>query len=785
MADLILKLKNEIPGKTIKANVEQEIATEAKVSHVQIQEGELRVVYGIKKPEWSVLASVIRAKGFDIESARETFHISGMACAACIKTVKTMVEREEGILSSAVNLASDQASVEFIPALTDKQSIVRRIETAGFSVRDDREPADRELRAWRHRSVVALTLMTPAFLISMGSLLFKQMLPGQWWILFFLSTPVVFGAGFYTLSRSLRAVTARSANMHLLVSLGSLSSYLYGLSSYYFDVFNLFGLAAMIMTFHLLGQYLNIKTKRDASRELKKLLILQAKTAIIRVGKHEKEIKTEMLKRNDLVIVKPGGRIPVDGVVTEGRSVVNESMVTGESMPVEKTTGDQVVAGTINVNGKLVMKVTQVGEDTFLSQMIRLGQETRWSKEPLLLFADKIIARFVPTMLLLALITFVGWLVFAGPGAYNKAIFSAIALMVVASPCVIGLVTPTAFMTGTALGIRNGVVIKDMGGLEVMQHVTTVIFDKTGTITHGKPKVRDVVPYAPEGEHQLLQWVLSVEKDSEHPIGQALVNYVKDRGVKPLPVDEFEVLPGMGVKARIDDRQIFIGNKTLMKEQGINLSKIEDQVEIFQLNGKTPVVVSVDGTIAGIIAVADTVKENANDVMKKLKSMGLRSVMVTGDNAQTAKSIAEQVGMDQIIADALPADKVVQVRKMQEQGETVIMVGDGINDGPALNQADVGVAIGGGTDVAVEAADLTLIKGNLNGLVTAIFLGKNITRLVKQNLFWAFIFYLVLFPVAMMGFFHPLMAAFAMLFSFFFVFGNAYRLKKITEKIIQ
>ncbi|WP_407270651.1 heavy metal translocating P-type ATPase [Radiobacillus sp. PE A8.2] len=783
MAELILKLKGSIPEKV--KDIEQEIAAETDVSAINILEDTLKVIYGKKKPEWNNLINVIRTKGLDIETSRETFHVSGMACAACIKTVKTMVGREEGIITSAVNLASDQASVEFIPTLTNKKSIVSRIETAGFVVRNEQEPGDRELRAWRFRAIVSLVLMLPGFLISMGSFLFNQMLPGQWWILFFLSTPVVFGAGFYTLHRSLRSVMARSANMHLLVSLGTLSAYIYGLSSYFFEVFNLFSLAAMIMSFHLLGQYLNLKTKRVASRELKKLLSLQANTTTIRVGKREKEVKTEVLKPDDIVIVRPGKRVPVDGVVIEGRSVIDESMVTGESIPAEKSVNDEMIGGTVNVNGVLIMKVTKIGQDTFLSQMIRLGQEARWSKEPLLLFADKIIARFIPTILALSLITFFGWLMIAGLDSYNKAIFSAIALMVVASPCVIGLVTPTAFMTGAALGVRNGVVIKDMSGLEVMQRVTTVLFDKTGTITYGKPVVTDIITYHAEGENKLLQWGLSVERESEHPIGKSLVDYAETKGIQSLPIERFESKLGMGVKARVDNQYVSIGNKTLMKEQGVDITDIEDQVEAFQLEGKTAIIISVNNQVAGVLAVADTVKENAVGVIKRLKSMGLKPVMVTGDNDKTARSIAKQVGVEQVIANALPIDKVTQVRKMQERGETVIMVGDGINDGPALNQADVGIAIGGGTDVAVEAADLTLIKGNLNGLVTATFLGKNISRLVKQNLFWAFIFYLILFPTAAFGLFHPLMSAFAMLFSFLFVFGNTYRLKRITRKVIQ
>ena len=782
MAQQILKIKGKFPENI--AKIEQEIAAEAQVSKVRIDNGEIRVIYDNKRPRWDTLIKAIREKNLQIETERETFHVSGMACAACINTIKKAVEREEGQVSTSVNLASDQVSVEFIPPVTNKKKIARRIETAGFGVRDEQDPGDRELRTYWLRAVVSLTLMIPGFLISMGSLYSGEMLPGQWWILFFLSTPVVFGAGYYTLTRAIRALFARSANMHLLVALGSMSSYLYGLSSYYFKVFNLFSLAAMIMAFHLLGQYLNLRTKRSASREIKKLLQLQAKTAILRVGRKEKEVKRETLKVGDHVIVRAGERIPMDGVIIEGHSVVNESMVTGESVPVEKNIGDEVIGGTINENGFTVIEVSRVGQDTFLSQMVRLGQEARWSRDPLLLFADKIIAKFVPTVMGLALITFVSWMLIGGTSAFNQALFAAIALMVVASPCVIGLVTPTAFMTGAGLGVRNGVVIKDMGGMEVMQRVSTVVFDKTGTITHGKPEVTDLTIYHQEGEQKLLQWVLSAEKSSEHPIGKALEKYAESRGAEPLSVRQFHVLPGMGVKAIVDNQQVIIGNMRLMKEQNIELSAVEEQVETFHSEGKTTMGIAVDGEIAGVVAVADTIKDNAVDIVKRLKSMGLRTVMITGDHPKAAEAIAKQVGIDDVYSSALPAEKLAQVRTMQERGETVIMVGDGINDAPALNQADVGVAIGGGTDVAVEAADLTLIKGNLNGLIAAVHLGRNITRLVRQNLFWAFIFYLLLFPVAMFGLFHPLMTAFAMLFSFIFVFGNTYRLKRITEQLI-
>ncbi len=731
------------------------------------------------------LIKVLRDKGLNIETIRETFHVGGMACAACVSTVKAAVSREPGVVSSAVNLVSDEVSVEYIPSLSNKQAIASRIETAGFVVRSDRDPDDQELgRAWL-RAVVALGLMIPAFIISMGSMLLKRTLPGQWWILFSLATPVVFGAGFHTLKRALRAVVSRSANMHLLVSLGTLASYIYGLSSLYFKVFNLFSLSTMIMTFHLLGQYLNLKTKRDSSRELKKLLGLQAKTARIKVGHTEKEVKVEALNVGDKVIVRPGERIPVDGVVIEGRSVVDESMITGESIPVEKTAGDEAVGGTVNINGILILEATTIGKDTFLSQMVRLGEEARWSREPLLLFADKIIARFVPAVLVMSLVTFIGWLLIGGPGAFNRALFAAIALTVVSSPCVIGLVTPTAFMTGAALGVRKGVVVKDMAGLEAMQRVTAVVFDKTGTITRGKPVVTDFIPGENLDERKLLQLALSVEKGSEHPLAKAVVDYARKMDAEPLPAEEFEVLPGMGVKARVDGQQVIIGNTRLMKEQGIDLSAVEEQVEVFQSKGKTVMAVSVNGKIAGVMAVADVVKENAAAVVKRLKSMGLRPVMVTGDNPRTARAVAEQAGVEEIIAGALPADKVAHVRSMQERGETVIMVGDGINDAPALNQADVGVAVGGGTDIAVEAADLTLIRGNLNGLVAAIYLGRNITRMVRQNLFWAFIYNLLVLPAAALGLFHPLMSAFAMLFSFASVFGNTYRLRKITERTME
>lgn len=782
MAQHVLKLKGEIPENITKT--EQEIAIEAQVSKVRIDHGEIRVTYDHNQPHWDTVIKVIRGKNLQIETARETFHVSGMACAACINTIKKAVGRDEGQVATAVNLASDQVSVEFIPTVTNKKKIARRIETAGFGVRDEQDPGDRELKTYWLRAIVALTLMIPGFLISMGSLLFDKMIPGQWWILFFLSTPVMFGAGYYTLSRALRALFARSANMHLLVALGSMSAYLYGLSSYFFEIFNLFSLAAMIMAFHLFGQYLNLRTKRSASREIKRLLQLQAKTAVLQVGKKEKEVKTDTLKLGDHVIVRAGERIPMDGVIAEGHSVVNESMVTGESVPVGKNVGDEVIGGTINENGYIVVEVSRVGQDTFLSQMVRLGQEARWSRDPLLLFADKIIAKFVPVVIGLALFTFVGWLLIGGADAFNQALFASIALMVVASPCVIGLVTPTAFMTGAALGLRNGVVIKDMGGMEVMQRVSTVVFDKTGTITHGKPEVTDITTYHREGEHQLLQWMISVEKRSEHPIGKALAKYVESKGVEPLSISQFNVLPGMGVQADVDGQQVVIGNLTLMKEQNIHLSKAVDQVDQYHLEGKTAMVIAVDGEIAGVVAVADTIKDHATDIVNRLKMMGLRTVMITGDHPKAAKAIAQQVGIDDVYSSVLPAEKQVKVRKMQARGDTVIMVGDGINDAPALNQADVGVAIGGGTDVAVEAADLTLIKGNLNGLIAAVHLGRNITRLVRQNLFWAFIFYLVLFPVAIVGLFNPLMTAFAMLFSFIFVFGNTYRLKKITEELI-
>lgn len=782
MAVVDLKLKGNIPAQHL---IERQIASRAGVTNVQIGNGVLRVTYD-GKPDWGNFVRALREKGLRLETARETWYVSGMACAACVGTVKAAVGREPGVLASAVNLASDEVNVEYIPALTGRRAIVRRIEAAGFSVRREREPGDRELkRAWL-RATMALALMAPAFLISMGSLLLGKMLPGQWWILFFLATPVVFGAGFFTIQRALRAVLARSANMHLLVALGTLASYFYGLASFHGRVFNLFSLSAMIMAFHLLGQYLNLKTKRDSSLELQKLLDLQAKTATIRVGEKEKEVKAEAVKVGDQVIVRPGERIPVDGVVLEGRSVVDESMVTGESLPVTKTAGDEVVGGTINMSGLMVVQATKVGQETFLSQMVRLGEEARWSRESLLLFADKVIARFVPMVFIISLLTLTGWLVIGGPAALQKAIFAAIAVLVVSSPCVLGLVTPTAFMTGAALGIRQGVVVKDMAGLEVMRRVTTIVFDKTGTITRGKPVVTDFLPLGQAGKGDLLRLVLSAEKGSGHPLGQALVDYALAEGIESFPASNLETIPGLGITAQVDGQRVVIGNVRLMLEQGIELSDaVQEKLEQFQAQGKTAMLVGVNGRAVAIAAVADPVKENAAPVVERLRTMGLRPVLATGDNPRTARAIARQVGIEEVLAGALPADKAARIRALQELGETVIMVGDGINDAPALKQADVGVAIGGGTDIAVEAADLTLIRGNLNGLPAVVYLGRHITRLVRQNLFWAFVYNLLVLPAAALGLFHPLMSALAMLFSFTSVFINTYRLKRIAEQTMK
>jgi Cu+-exporting ATPase len=580
---------------------------------------------------------------------------------------------------------------------------------------------------------------------------------------------------------------------------GTSAAYLYSTVMTFFPgVFKSYGLelgvyydtAAMIITLILLGKLLEAIAKGHTSEAIKRLMGLKPKTARVIRGEIEQDIPVDEVRQGDWVVVRPGEKIPVDGILREGHSAVDESMLTGESLPVEKYPGDEVMGATINKTGSFKFEATKVGRDTALAQIIKLVEEAQGSKAPIQRLADRVASIFVPTVILISVVTFGIWLIFGPHPAFTFALLNFVAVLIIACPCAMGLATPTAIMVGTGRGAENGILIKSGESLETVHRVKTIIFDKTGTLTQGKPLVTDVVVSDGYQEEQVLRWAASVEKESEHSLGEAIVSAAREKNIQLQAVETFEAIPGHGVKARIDGEPLLLGNLRLMEENGVGVDGLRDEAARLAGEGKTPMIVALNGRAAGIVAVADTLKPNTREAVEALHRMGVEVIMITGDNERTAKAIASQIGIDRVLAEVLPWDKSQQVKKLQEEGKIVAMVGDGINDAPALAQADVGIAIGTGTDVAIESSDITLISGDLRAVIAAIQLSRRTIRTIKQNLFWAFIYNILGIPIAagiLYPFWgvllNPMIASAAMAMSSVSVVTNSLRLKRFHPKI--
>ncbi|WP_278294226.1 copper-translocating P-type ATPase [Caloranaerobacter azorensis] len=591
-----------------------------------------------------------------------------------------------------------------------------------------------------------------------------------------LATLVQFIIGYRFYKGAYHSLKGGGANMDVLVALGTSAAYFYslynlisGVKEYYFEA------SAVIITLILLGKMLEAIAKGRTSEAIKKLMNLQAKTArVIRDGK-ELDIPVEQVVVGDIVVVRPGEKIPVDGIVIEGNSSVDESMLTGESIPVDKKEGDEVIGATINKHGTFKFKATKIGRDTVLSQIIKLVEEAQGSKAPIQRLADKVAGIFVPTVIGIAILTFAIW--YFVEGDFTNALINAVAVLVIACPCALGLATPTAIMVGTGKGAENGILIKGGEYLERAHQIDTLIFDKTGTITKGEPEVTDIISFN-KSKEDILKFAAIAEKASEHPLGQAIVKKGEESGIKLTDPEKFNAIPGHGIFAVIEGKEVYLGNRKLMKDKNINIEDIEDEIVNLESQGKTAMILSINGRVEGIIAVADTVKEHSREAIKQLKSMGIEVYMITGDNERTANAIAREVGIENVIAEVLPEHKAQEVEKLKAQGKKVGMVGDGINDAPALVKADIGFAIGTGTDVAIEAADITLMKGDLRDIVLAIRLSRRTMRTIKQNLFWAFFYNSIGIPLAALGFLNPMIAGAAMAFSSVSVVSNSLRLKR-------
>ena len=770
--------------------VENTLADTAGISEasVNINTEKATISYNPESISFVDLEGIVEKSGYNVEKRKIELPISGMTCSSCAQAIEKNIAKLDGVIRVNINFATEKGTVEFMPDLVGKKEMIKAIEDAGYQLKEeemseddgDIDQEEKKYEQARKKVIAAFALTIPVFILMFGNL-FGYSLPVAGWIQGLieatLAFPVVFILGYETHKGAFNSLRHGSANMDVLITLGTFAAFGYGVSAFFFDVDRFFGLAAGIMAFHLIGRFLEAKAKGRASQAIKKLLELGADTARIIVDGEEVEVPVEDVEIDDVMVVKPGEKIPTDGIVTSGRSAIDESMATGESMPVEKSEGDEVIGGTINKQGALKVKATKVGQDTFLSQVIKMVEEAQGTKVPIQAFADKVTSYFVPTVIGLSILTFILWMVFGGTDIVTSAIFASIAVLVIACPCALGLATPTALMVGTGKGAENGILIRDGEAVQTMKDITAIVLDKTGTITKGQPEVTDIVAFGDYTEDEVLQLAASAEKSSEHPLGDAIFKRADEKDLEFKEVSDFEAVVGRGIKATITGKTILVGNQRLMKEENVDIEDLKEKVIEFEEEAKTAMLVAYAGKAAGIIAVADTLKDDSVAAIAEFKKMGLTTIMITGDNARTAQAIADEVGIDKVISEVMPDEKSSEVKKLQSQGEIVAMVGDGINDAPALKQANVGIAIGTGTDIAIESSDLTLVRGELSAVVSGFKLSRYTFATIKQNLFWAFIYNTVAIPVAALGFLNPIIAAGAMTISSISVILNSTRLK--------
>ncbi|MDK2903163.1 MAG: P-type Cu+ transporter [Clostridiales bacterium] len=743
-------------------------------------------VYDPEQATTDDLIKAVRDAGYDVITDKVQLRLKGMSCAACAAAIEKALNRLDGVYHASVNFAAEKATVEYDSSMVSVRNMIKAVEDAGYEaeradeVSSDRERAEREKEIRdRKRMLILSVVLSAPLVLNMILEVFNVhvslfMNP---WFQFILATPVQFIVGATYYKGAYHALKGRSANMDVLVAMGTTVAYAYSIFTGFFiggDMY--FEASAVIITLITLGKLLEAIAKGRTSEAIKKLIGLQAKTArVIRDGQ-EMDIPVEDVEVGDIIVVRPGEKVPVDGVIIEGNSSLDESMLTGESMPVDKKAGDEVIGATINKYGTFKFKATKVGRDTVLAQIIKMVEEAQGSKAPIQRLADQISGIFVPVVLVIAIITFVLWFIF-GDGILATALIPAISVLIIACPCALGLATPTSIMVGTGKGAENGILIKGGEHLERAHNINAVILDKTGTITKGQPEVTDVLPVNGRDD-DLLRIAAIAEKTSEHPLGVAILEKAKELGMDLPDAERFEAIPGHGVEAVIEGKTYYVGNRKLMREKNIDIQDAEDKLISLEEEGKTAMLIASDQKLLGIVAVADTVKEHSKEAIKELQKMGIDVYMITGDNERTAKAIARQVGINNIMAEVLPEHKAEQALKLKEQGKFVAMVGDGINDAPALAAADVGIAIGTGTDVAMEAADITLMRGDLRGIPVAIKLSRATMRNIRQNLFWAFIYNAIGIPFAAFGLLSPIIAGAAMAFSSVSVVTNALRLRR-------
>lgn len=749
-------------------------------------------------------------------TVKKTFNIEGMTCASCAQTIEKATQKLRGVNLSSVNLATEKLVVEYDPGMVNLTDIIKAVMDSGYeaheevatadTVDQDKEKKQKEIKSLWNRFLISALFTAPLLYIAMGHLvnaplpdfINPMMNPEAFAIVQLVLTLPVVVVNSKIYRNGFKALSKGHPNMDSLISLGTSAAFLYGVfatvmiflgevayaNELYYET------AAVILALIVLGKYLETLTKGKTSEAIKKLMGLAPKTALVVRNGKESEISIDEVVVGDIIVVRPGGKMPVDGVVIEGLTSVDESMLTGESIPVEKSVGDAIIGASINKNGTIRYKATKVGKDTALSQIIKLVEDAQGSKAPIAKMADIISGYFVPIVIAIAILSAIAWYFAGQTGVFALTI--AISVLVIACPCALGLATPTAIMIGTGKGAEHGVLFKSGTALETTHKLNTIVFDKTGTITEGKPKVTDIITAEGISETELLTLSASAEKGSEHPLGEAIVNSAEEKGLAFLKTETFNAIPGHGIEVTINGQHLLLGNKKLMDEWHIGLGNLASASDALASQGKTPMYIAKDGKIAGIIAVADTVKESSLRAIKKLHKMGIEVAMITGDNKRTAEAIAKQVGIDRVLSEVLPEDKANEVKKLQDEGKKVGMVGDGINDAPALAQADVGIAIGSGTDVAIESADVVLMRSDLMDVPTAVELSKSTIRNIKENLFWAFAYNILGIPFAMGVVYafggpllSPVIAAAAMSFSSISVLLNALRLKGFQPSVMK
>ncbi len=766
--------------------------------------------YDPAKVNLAKIKDTVSQLGYGVATKKSVFPVVGMTCASCVARVEEALSTVPGVVSANVNLASEKATVDYLEG-TSAADMRRAVQDAGYqlgpeaqALEDVTSAAQHEIRAVRDKFIIAVVLAAAIMILG-----FVPTFTGRPYLMWALATPVQFWAGLRFYRGAWGALKHKTSDMNTLIAVGTSVAYFYSMMAvvapglFTTDILEphlYFDTSAMIIALILLGRFLEARARGQTSEAIKKLIGMQPKRALVIREGQQQEIPVEDVRAGDLIMVRPGERIPADGIVSEGYSSVDESMITGESIPVEKKTGDEVIGATINKTGSFQFEASKVGKDTTLARIVRMVEEAQGSKAPVQRLADVIASYFVPAVIGIAIVTFVVWY-FVGPSpALTFALLNFVAVLVIACPCALGLATPTAIIVGTGKGAERGILIRNGEALERAHQIDTVLLDKTGTLTRGEPAATDVIAAPFSSLEEVLQLAASAEASSEHPLGEAVVKAAADKKIELSPSSDFHAIPGQGVEALVAGRKLLLGNLKLMEERGFALNGLEQKASDLFQQGKTVMFLGWDRRVAGIIGLADTLKPGAKEAIQALRRMGIQAAMLTGDNRRTAEAIAREAGIDRILAEVLPEHKAGEVKRLQEEGRVVAMVGDGINDAPALAQADVGIAIGTGTDVAMETGDITLISGDLMGMATAISLSRRTMRTIKQNLFWAFAYNTALIPVAAgvlylafgqtgvpsgfhfilgeYGFLNPMLAAAAMAASSVTVVSNSLRLRR-------